>query len=284
MRKYLVSLLVLAVAGVASAETLWGINDDWNATPVAEICAWDAATGAGIVAPTYIANIEHTYGLAVLQTQAYISCDYAGVGPAIVHYDLNTMSTTSVVPIAEAPRGLTMSLDGSTLYGGIQSTDELAIIDPIGGVIIPIGAGPTVYDHGYWSSVPGIDVRTNQMWIQTNHYRYENWPPGPPAGAPTYDNRYFDDQTSATAWGITDAAGYIYHSKVVRPGIIEYGDPLVMTGLGQAAGSYDVIALNSWTFFAPAGFWGLSPVFVPEPATMSLLALGGLGLLARKRR
>jgi hypothetical protein len=287
MRKYLVSLMILAVAGVASAETMWGINDDWNSTPVAEICAWDAATGAGIVAPTYIANIEHTYGLAVVGQQAYISAQYAGVGDAIVHYDLNTMSTTLVVPTPEAPRGLTMSLDGSILYGGMTSDDNIHVVNPLTGVTVPVASAvdtTSAYtDYQYWSALPGEDVRTNDFWTCSDHYRY-HVQPAPPAGVPTYVNRFFDDQTSSAAWGLYDATGYIYHSKVVRPGIIWYGDPLVMTGTGQQAGSYDVIALNGWTFFAPAGFYGMSPVFIPEPATMSLLALGGLGLLARKRR
>jgi len=286
MKKFAILVTIMAVAGVASAEKMWAICDTYTPAPIAELFSYDTSDGTFINAPIMMnaitgdSRVKETYGMAVKQDTAYVSYNDVDGNGYMLTIDLSSMTVTNDVAMGASLRGLTMSLDGSTLYGGRCADDMVVTVNPTTGAQTAVAdAGSGSYtDYAYWSALPGFSPATGKFWTVTNSYRQHAFAAAP-SGTPTYVNRFFDDQPGSLAF---DSAGNQWYNHVVSYSV-SWGDPETMTGLGDAAGSYDIASLNSYSF-AGAGFYAMSPVFVPEPATMSLLVLGGLGLIARKRR
>jgi hypothetical protein len=288
MRKAIAILTVLAAASWASADTIWGVSDDWSGNSVTEICSWDGYTGVFIQTPVHIPEIEHTWGLAVYQTKAYIAARVAGVD-GILHYDLSTMTSGAFVPqwqVFETGyyRGLTMSLDGTKLYAGGPTEDRVWLL-PTAGTGGDYLGGPDIRrasmtgDYQYWSALPGYDPTTGIAYACWNHTNFDD---GDFEVALTFNGTYnggSNDQPGSQAFR---EDGVMLHNHVVSYTIDNHTGPL--GGAKLATPLYDLQTVNSYTFLAGGGMYGMSPVFVPEPATVGLLVIGGLGVLLRKRR
>ena len=149
---------------------------------------------------------------------------------------------------------------------------------------------------------------TNDEWHKAAYYNsatasYQKHPTGPArptavTGGTAQDTAVYTygGEASPTAPADIDNAGGLspYGTMAQAGNVQEYVEGLVVsTGPYWRAGAYngsDYMFRNTTTQFGPGSTWnansatGFRVLMIPEPATLSLLAIGGSAALARRRR
>lgn len=299
LRKIIAVLAVLAVAQVASAEVIWALTDTYKIIDSkVEICSFDAYTGTFVQAPRSISammgnmKVAYSLGLAVAGNTAYISYadpSYVNTNPNVGNWllvvDLTTMTKIADLPLAKHIRGLTMSLDGTTLYGGSDVDNYIYAIDKTTGALTQKALIPGDYKE-YWSALPGTNPVTNIDWVT---YSYTNEATGDMDTSLAFWANYKGgqgDQVGAQCWRSDGLMLHTYYNNFMiqeRTATHLYDAGTYVTNWWPAP-LYNIATVNGYTFQG-TGIYGLSPVFgpVPEPATMGLLLAGGVALLRRRR-
>jgi len=287
MKKLLTIAVVLSMASMASAETLWMISDYYTSGEDAYLFSVDSTTGVAQTSQVWLPGVQQANGLAVQNGIAYISADTAS-GSALLKWDLGTNSLISSVPLSTTVHGLAISWDGNTLYGmqtpATGAVATLATINPATGAMAALGStSHTAYP--YFSSLAGIDPDTGRMWANPYYNYYEYWEAGNYTGTGTGTLKLVDDQNTAATVG-SDGTLYIFDHGNWNLWAVD------VSGASPATSEYVVANIDTangggWVPFPSYGAWAMSPEFsgsIPEPATMGLLAIGGIGALLRKRR
>lgn len=135
----------------------------------------------------------------------------------------------------------------------------------------------STYTFQYYGTYVGLDPATGEYWGVGNHNRWNKWV-GEPSGVATYVGTRFDDQIGSATF-TSDGIAQFNH-------IVGYTILRGVPGTNDmSAPDYNLNTVNSYTFDG-AGVFGMSIAgpAIPEPATMGLLLVGGIGALLRKRR
>jgi hypothetical protein len=246
----LASLLTLALAGFASASatvTLVGIYN--NKTT-------DVTTADG--------NF-----LTALTWQMY-ALDTSSANDGISYVSFKVSNTLQ--PNNQVPQDAAYAYNSSTKNGtfGFSSTDE---VDPIGVNAYEVisGQSPSILQAGTFDTAtsnhyPFFLKHVGQQEIDYSFYAAKNQKV---LSTATYG-------TTMTIGGVTGNWLFVADGALANPGdipgIIPYND-------GSTAGA-NIVALGTTTTVTATA----SAVFTPEPATLTLLAIGGLMGLIRRRR
>ncbi len=181
----------------------------------------------------------------------------------------------------------------SRLYGAANGTFWMAFgydADSAGaqGATIPAGAAnpytPTNGVISYteaWSMPGSAPLDSNDYYGSDDGVASTSW------GLYVPDTTIYDDNgTPTNYWDDTGAVGVsASYTGITFASATVGGSALTLqdgSWMVSSFGSYDV----SWTHQAPpsANAPMAAPASVPEPLTMSLLAMGGLGLLRRRKK
>ena len=142
---------------------------------------------------------------------------------------------------------------------------------------------------GYWDYPTKSDTApSNVGWDgytdPGNHANF--WDNGSPTiGSPYYRTNVGEFENSASTYGTFDQGGNMYEWNESKfYGVSGWCGGLRGGNFTSANVDLRASSRNGAILDGGGPYWGFRVSEVPEPATMSLLALGGLGMLVRRRR
>jgi hypothetical protein len=284
-----------------------------------DIRKYDSSTGAplGVLCDVTAQGYSNPKDIAVgSDGNLYVNVDqgiarynatsgaYVGIWASTLHYTMTLNPVTNTVYTA-GPSGAPYNV--YQIVGGVESVFQSLVT----------GTANGRFDHSVHAlSMKGDDLSTVVAFTDTSAYNHlqstngvTDWESGTYMGSPNCTGLVWDStgQVYFNPGGGTLAAANMtmYAPRAAWDNGAIIGTPIDATtsingevnelagSIYYAAGTSDVRVVNSIT---PGGFsvvvsdpaelsqvYGLAYI-VPEPATMSLLVLGGLGLIARRKR
>ncbi len=295
-RSIVVAVGVMAVvflAGVASAETMWALSYDYNGSSTSHIWQWDTATGS-INQMGTVNGYMYVTSLADSGQHLYMAGYTTEWDWQLIKLNRSTMAVESVVSksalmVDGTDRTCTAEwIDGNLYYISSGNAVEPAgqvyrmtldaqgnIVGATAGVDMWVSENMTHSNSGYLAKNPVSEMvyagPEGHKW-QVKTADIMNGPLDPVRG-------YIYDELDYISSGVFDSQGEFYCADF-RYGKIYTGTP---DNPANASGHVSLLYDFSATLTA-VGDTGFADFATPEPATMALMALGGVGLLLRRKR
>lgn len=236
-------------------------------------------------------------GLALLVVFAVVASTQA----AWVQTSPTTVLVDGRLEVAVVPMGPAAGLCGplDTYQINLNALDEADTV--IGVDVMFIECETKMYQLGYWHSVPALRTYTPDMFIAAwlsnpnadTHFLINadglSWNGDEIAqghGAEDNDWTCGNNGAEDEGWGTFLASGGLFISEHARAQNLEFAWVAVPAGAPMGAVRLTGGVSNGVgdIFDFGADCTDGIPIPIPEPATIGLLVMGGLGLIVRKRR
>jgi formylglycine-generating enzyme required for sulfatase activity len=141
---------------------------------------------------------------------------------------------------------------------------------------------------GFWNTPLGSGATPSHDLVNPDPGKNANfavnWPSDVTIGSPYYRTEVGEFENSKSPYGTFDQGGNVWECNeaiILDPGVASYRGMRGGSYANGVAYLYDKLTGKEPTYESMA--FGFRVSEFPEPATMSLLALGGLGMLMRRR-